>query len=248
MKPPSILKILMLTTCLFSESPVSAPLIAIGSMYEVLNSEQRSLTKRIYNNGDVSAFVRVDVMKIDPNSKGPESPVKTLQEDQLVKDRLLVTPMRMIIPPNNFQNSRIIWSGSREKEEYYRVRYTPVMPGKNDSFGLDDNAMNDYREQTIKAGVNVLAGYGTVVVVHPAQPKFNSDVSQHGNVINVTNKGNATVVLEDIRNCQSNSTLCDASARAFVLPGRTHTLQKYKGGSISFSLQEGGQRRTMNYK
>lgn len=247
MKLSTTLRLMLLGVSLVSINVHSAPLIAIGSMYEIINSEQRSLTKRVYNNGDTSAFVKVEVMKIDPNSSGPENPVKALQEEQLVKDRLLVTPMRMIIPPNNFQNSRILWSGVREKEQYYRVRYTPVLPGKGDTFGLDEKAISDYRAETIKAGVNVLAGYGTVVIVHPDKPEFKTDIGMNANSVNISNKGNATVVLEDIRNCKSTTSQCDASARAVILPGRSHILKKYTGGTVTFALQEGSQRRTMKY-
>lgn len=247
MRQSSIATLMLLALSLVSINVQSAPLIAIGSMYEIINSDQRSLTKRVFNNGDTSAFVKVEVMKIDPNGRGNENPVKALQEEQLVKDRLLVTPMRMIIPPRNFQNSRILWSGIRASEQYYRVRYTPVLPGKDDNFGLDEKAISDYRAETIKAGVNVLAGYGTVVVVHPDSPVFKTEVTMNENVLNITNNGNATVVVEDIRNCKSSTNQCDASSRAIILPGRSYALKKYTGGSVSLSLQEGTQRRTMKY-
>ncbi|SNY69778.1 hypothetical protein [Enterobacter sp. CC120223-11] len=233
---------------LFSSTLTSAgPLISIGSMYEVLNSDQRSLAKRVYNNGDTNAYVRVDVMQINPTVKDSETPVKTLKDAELVKDRLLVTPMRMIIPPNNFQTSRILWSGQRDIEQYYRVRYTPVLPVTNDGFGLDDKEIKDYRNKTVQAGVNVLAGYGTVVIVQPSNPKFNTRMTQQKNSIEIANMGNATVIAEDIKICKTNMNQCDASTRAFVLPGQTYTIKKQGGGSISFSLQEGSQRRPINY-
>lgn len=234
-------------TLMASTSLYAGPLISIGSMYEVLNSDQRSLAKRIYNNGDTSAYVRVDVMRIDPTAKDIEMPVKTLKDDELVKDRLLVTPMRMIIPPNNFQASRILWSGQRDTEQYYRVRYTPVLPAINDGFGLDAKAVKDYRNKTVQAGVNVLAGYGTVVIVQPDNPHFNTQIIQKANSIDIVNRGNASVIAEDIKICKTKLSQCDASARAFILPGRTYTIKKQEGGSVSFSLQEGSQRRSVNH-
>lgn len=240
-------KPLPLIAMMISTSVTAGPLISIGSMYEVLNSDQRSLAKRIYNNGDTSAYVRVDVMQIDPTVKDIETPVKTLKDAELVKDRLLVTPMRMIIPPNNFQASRILWSGQRDTEQYYRVRYTPVLPAINDGFGLDAKAVKDYRDKTVQAGVNVLAGYGTVVIVQPDKPHFNTQITQKANSIDIVNRGNATVVAEDIKVCKTKMSQCDASARAFILPGRTYSIKKNEGGSVNFSLQEGNQRRSVNH-
>ncbi|MGU3522803.1 hypothetical protein ACLBW2_06825 [Enterobacteriaceae bacterium C23F] len=231
---------------LFSSALSSAgPLISIGSMYEVLNSDQRSLSKRIYNSGDTSAFVRVDVMHISNNDK--EAPVVSLKNDELVKDRLLVTPMRMIIPPNNFHTSRILWSGNRSSEQYYRVRYTPVLPGKNDGFGLNDKEINDYRAKTVQAGVNVLAGYGTVIIVHPDKPTFNTQINERNNNITINNTGNATVVVEDIRICKTKAGQCDSSPRTFIFPGKTHSINKSEAGKVNFSLQEGSQRRAMSF-
>lgn len=234
-------------SCFAATQTIAGPLISIGSMYEVLKSDQRNISKRIYNSGDSSAFVRVDVMHIDVSGKDKEAPVLSLKDNELIKDRLLVTPMRMIIPPNNFQTSRILWSGKRTSEQYYRVRYTPVMPGKNDGFGLNDAEISDYRQKAIQAGINVLAGYGTVVIVHPDNPTFNTQIKQDKNSITLINSGNATVAVEDVRVCKSKAGQCDLAARAFILPGKTHSISKYEAGKSTFSLLEGSQRHAMSY-
>ncbi|WP_187433172.1 hypothetical protein, partial [Serratia marcescens] len=145
---------------------------------------------------------------------------KALKDAELVKDRLLVTPMRMIIPPGNFQTSRILWSGQRDVEQYYRVRYTPVLPAINDGFGLNDIEIKDYRNKTVQAGVNVLAGYGTIVIVQPDNPAFDTKITQQINGVEIVNMGNATIVAEDIKSCSAKMSQCDAAARAFILPGR----------------------------
>lgn len=109
----------------------------------------------------------MDVLEIDINNKGKESHIETLKDNALVKERLLVTPMRLIIPPAGFQSVRMLWSGERDRERYFRIRFTPVIPQQNDQFNLSEEDIAQYRKETIKAGVNVLAGYGTIMIVHP---------------------------------------------------------------------------------
>lgn len=236
-----------LTSLLFlvSSNVSAGPSISIGSMYDVLKNDEQSQSKRIYNNGDSTAFVRVDVLEIDPNNKGAESRVETLKDNALVKERLLVTPMRLIIPPAGFQSVRMLWSGERTKERYFRVRFTPVLPQQNDAFNLNEEEIANYRQETIKAGVNVLAGYGTIMIVQPQQPQFSTSVDKKGTGIEISNRGNATVVVEDIRQCKRKNVDCTASSRAFILPGRSHTIENASGQVTTFSLQEGKSKRAM---
>ncbi|MDN7225643.1 hypothetical protein QZL56_21120, partial [Providencia stuartii] len=74
-----------------------------------------------------------DVLEITPGDKGIsiESSQKTINGNKLEKDRLIVSPLRLIIPPSGFQSVRMIWPGEREKERYFRVRFTPVLPQEN---------------------------------------------------------------------------------------------------------------------
>lgn len=204
---------------ILTAAPVNAgPLISIGSMYDMLPSDQQNLSKRIYNNGDNTAFVRVDVLEIDPKMTGKESAVQTLKDDALVKDRLLVTPMRLIIPPTSFQSVRMLWTGERSKERYFRVRFTPVMPQKNDGFDLDEDAITAYQKETINAGVNILAGYGTIMVVQPESPRFDTQITPKTRAVEITNKGNATVVIENLRQCNAKKAECSTASRTFILP------------------------------
>lgn len=229
----------------------AAPVIGIGSMYDVLKPDAQSLTKRIYNSGDSTAFVRIELLEIHPGQSGKKSdeiPVKEISDAVLEKNRLVVTPLRMIIPPNSFQSTRIMWPGSREKERYYRVRFTPVMPDAGDGFGLDSNAAGKYRHETLQAGVNILTGYGTVVIVQPDKPVFNTRINNaaSGGVI-ITNSGNATVVLEDIRQCKAANTDCGEVTREFILPGRSYSITGKAGFKTNFTLIEGSTRQEKSF-
>lgn len=241
----------ILSLCILSASVNAAPMIGIGSMYDVLTPDSHSLTKRIYNSGDSTAFVRVELLEIDPGQKNKskdETPVKEISGNVLEKDRLVVTPLRMIIPPNGFQSARVMWPGIRDKERYFRVRFTPVMPQAEDGFGLDSKAAGKYRQETLQAGVNILTGYGTVVIVQPEKPSFNTKINNNASGgVTVTNNGNATVVLEDIRQCRSANTDCGEITREFILPGRSHSVTGKAGFKTNFTLIEGNTKQAKSF-
>ncbi|MFP7609933.1 hypothetical protein [Serratia quinivorans] len=194
---------------LYTKTVSATPVIAIGSMYDILTPEMQSMTKRIYNTGTSTAFVRVDVLEINPGGEknDKESPQREVSGNTIEKERLIITPLRMIIPPSLFQTTRILWPGSRLQERYYRVRFTPVMPDAVDSFGLDNHAVNEYRQKSLQAGLNVLTGYGTIVIVQPDNPKFNYLIDHsRPKIISIKNNGNATISLDNIRQCKPGNT------------------------------------------
>lgn len=225
----------------------ATPVIGIGSMYDLLVPGMQSMTKRIYNTGDSTAFIRVELLEIHPGNR-TEAPQKEMSGTTLEQDRLIVTPQRLIIPPAGFQAVRILWPGGREKEKYFRIRFTPVMPEVDDSFGLDKKTVDEYRKSALSAGLNVLTGYGTVLIVQPDNPLFNSVVLDTSpEAVSVTNNGNATISLDNIRQCKMANTDCGSVSREFILPGRTHQVVKKAGYKTNFTLIEGNNKRVLSY-
>ncbi|EUD06621.1 MULTISPECIES: hypothetical protein [Morganellaceae] len=128
-------------------SVCASPSIGIGSMYDVFTPETQSLTKRVYNTGTSTAFVRVEVLEIDvtPKMNQRESTQKEVDAGSLTQERLIISPLRLIIPPSGFQTVRILWSGARDKERYFRIRLTPVLPEENDGFGMSKDEITQYK-------------------------------------------------------------------------------------------------------
>ncbi|MDE9620908.1 hypothetical protein [Citrobacter portucalensis] len=247
------LKVFLCASTLFifmSKPSNAAPIIGIGSMYDVLISDKQSMTKRIYNTGDSTAFVRVELHDVhsDSSENETQSSINNVLTDAMDKNRLVVTPQRLIIPPGSFQSVRILWPGSREKERYYRIRFIPVMPEDRDSFGLDKNTLDEYRKTALNAGLNVLTGYGTVVIIQPEHAIFKTvvDESMTDRMI-IRNAGNATVSMENLRYCSSINGKCEVATREFILPDHTLTVKKKPGCGINFTLIEGRSKRVMNF-
>lgn len=233
-----------------SKSASSAPSIGIGSMYDVLIPNSQSMTKRIYNTGDSTAFVRIELHEIHTGGNEGKSQllINNRLNEAIDKNMLIVTPQRLIIPPGSFQSIRILWPGSRELERYYRIRFIPVMPEYKDNFGLNKSAIDEYRKSALTAGLNVLTGYGTVVIIQPDQAIFNTIMNENTlGEITIRNKGNATVSLDNLRNCNSINSKCDPVTREFISPGHTLTIKKKSGYNLNFDLIEGGNKRIVNF-
>lgn len=225
---------------------LSSPIIGIGSMYDVLIPGTESLTKRIYNTGSSMAFVRVDLLDIEPEKNANKE--KELTTSSVERNRLIVTPQRLIISPGGFQSIRILWPGERNQEKYFRIRFTPVIPEAGDSFGLDNTVVSEYRKTTLQAGLTVLTGYGTIVIVQPDKPIFSTVIDDlNSKFIIVSNKGNATISLDNIRQCKFANTDCSAVTRELILPGRTHRVEKKNEYKTNFTLVEGLNKKVMSY-
>ncbi|HGN0121188.1 TPA: hypothetical protein ACKRGB_000768 [Proteus mirabilis] len=240
----SVLSLISITTSVYA-----SPSIGIGSMYDVFTPETQSLTKRVYNTGTSTAFVRVEILEIDadPKMNQRESAQKEIKEGSLTQERLIVSPLRLIIPPSSFQSVRILWPGDREKERYFRIRFTPVLPEENDGFGMSKDEITQYKKNALDVGVNVLTGYGSVVVIQAKNPLFNTVIDDTNKQISIKNKGNATIILDNIRYCENIKSHCENKAREIILPGREFVLQKKINNKINFVLIEGDKSNTFNY-
>ena len=239
---------LCLCTIVFSLNTLPAlatPVIGISDMYNVLKPDEKTRIKRIYNTGDSTAFVRVEHFEIIPATKSkPEVQLENNAQDVLNKNSLIVTPLRMIIPPGGFQTSRMLWAGSRDKERYFRVRYKPVMPTKEN--GFDDSTIAESKNEKVSAGLNVMTGYGTIVVIPPEKPLYDTQIQNKMNMeVGVKNNGNATIVLDKIRICSAKTKKCSPPTKQLVLPNTEFTLKKEKGDSITLDLFEGNSSKKM---
>ena len=69
--------------------------------------------------------------------------------------RLMASPARLIVPANGMQGTRLLMMGERDRERYFRVRFIPVVPEKEDEFAVSAEEREQYKT-TLSAGVNVM--------------------------------------------------------------------------------------------
>lgn len=239
------LLLLAASAVLAAPSLAGTPSINVGAMYEYAAPGQGALLKRVRNTGNATAFVRVEIAEVryGPDGKATEVPVDTARVDGQ-GNALIASPSRLIVPAQGQQATRLLFQGDRSAERYYRVRFVPVMPKREDEFALTDAEADDYRKGLL-AGVNVLTGYGVFVIVHPDGTTYDTRVDASDAQTVVRNAGNTTVVLDDVRQCgiDGKAESCSPPRRIHLLPQRVETFAHGPGQTHRFEIVEGDARR-----
>ncbi|MFV3288103.1 molecular chaperone [Pseudomonas sp. NY11955] len=221
----------------------AAPELNVGGLYDYLEAGKSTLLKRVRNGGDATAFVKVSVVELVYDSNGTHREVD-LDGLDLQQRGLVVSPARLIVPARGMQAVRLLYRGTRDAERYYRLRFIPVLPELGDGFAVSEAQAEEYRDN-LKAGVNLLAGYGTLLFVRPNQPRYQTPVHRQAGALTVRNEGNATVVLDHFRQCQARDQGCEPATKHHLLPGRTRQFEGQAAKVHQFELHEGAEQRLM---
>ncbi|POA26903.1 MULTISPECIES: pilus assembly protein [unclassified Pseudomonas] len=235
--------------CLFTQTAHAGPSINVGTVYDYLDGDKSTYLKRVFNGGDSTAFVKVNILEIiyDADGSAREEPLKT-QADATARDGLMASPARLIVPANGMQGTRLLYMGEREKERYFRVRFVPVVPEKEDEFAVSSEEREDYKKG-LSAGVNVLAGYGTVFFVRPKETRFDSAIENDARNYRIRNNGNSVVVIDEFKDCAvKNEQDCQPTTKHHILGGRTFQFEKQAGREYRFTLVEGENSKTLDVK
>jgi hypothetical protein len=190
---------LVMVFFLSAQVAVAAPQINVGVVYDYLDGDKSTYLKRVFNGGDSTAFIRINILEMifDEQGTAREVPLQT-QAGGSARDGLMASPARLIVPANGTQGTRLLYMGEREKERYFRVRFVPVVPEQADEFALTDEEQADYKKD-LAAGVTVLAGYGTVFFVRPKNTRFDSVIDDGSGQYQIRNNGNSVVVITSSR-------------------------------------------------
>lgn len=234
---------------LFSTSAVAGPQINVGVVYDYLDADKSTYLKRVFNGGDSTAFVKVSVLEIIYGADGNSHEVPLAsQADVTAREGLMASPSRLIVPANGMQGTRLLFMGEREKERYFRVRFVPVVPEKEDEFAVSTEEREDYKKG-LSAGVNVLAGYGTVFFVRPKDTRFVSEISDEAGQYHIRNNGNSVVVVDEFKDCSAkNEQDCLPTSKSHILPGRVFSIEKQPGRQYNFTLVEGSAQKKLEVK
>jgi Mat/Ecp fimbriae periplasmic chaperone len=225
----------------------AAPDIHIGAMHDYLAGDKTTLVKRIRNNGGSTAFVRVSVNELvkGENGKLLEQPAASIDYTETQqKATLVASPARLIIAANGMQTTRLMHTGPRDIERYYRLRFVPVAPEEKTGFSAADTARY---QQEVTAGVTMLTGYGSVLFVAPKDTRYDTQVNDRDGKITVRNNGNATIVLNDFYDCVDNSTQCSNPTKIHVLPDASRDFAKQAGHTYRFKLYEGNRAKKFDF-
>jgi Mat/Ecp fimbriae periplasmic chaperone len=227
----------------------AGPQIHIGSYYDYLEADKSVQVKRIYNTGDATAFVKVEIEEILYAADGSNKEVPlSLDGSSITRNGLIASPARLIIPSQGSQSARLVFMGERSQERYFRVRFLPVVPEKEDQFAISSAERQDYKE-TLSAGLNLMTGFGTVFVVPPKDGRYDTRLDNRAQEYEVRNAGNSLVILDELKDCASKDEReCLPATLTHIRPGQSYTLNKQAGRMYSFKLIEGPKSKTIEVR
>jgi P pilus assembly chaperone PapD len=220
----------------------AGPSINVGTVYDYLDGDKSTYLKRVFNSGDTTAFVRVNLYEItfDADGKTTETSLENVSDDTTKRAGLIASPARLIVPPKGMQATRLLYRGERDIERYYRLRFVPVMPEKEDQFDVSDTERDSYKA-SMSAGVKFLAGYGTVFFVRPTQSRFDTQLHNAPDAYRVENRGNSTIELDEFTDCAAKKPKeCLPAQKHHVRPGKNYQFSKVPGRVYAFKLIESG--------
>ncbi|TKK39232.1 pilus assembly protein [Pseudomonas fluorescens] len=228
----------------------AGPSINIGTVYDYMASDKSTYLKRVFNSGDSTAFVRVNIFEMTFDAKGnaTETPMDTQGSDASQRKGVVASPARLIIPAKGMQATRLLYIGDRERERYYRVRFVPVVPEKEDQFNVSDGERDLYK-QSMSAGVNIMTGYGAIFFVRPKNTRFDTKIQNGPTDYRVENTGNSTIVLDEFKDCSvQKESDCHATRKHHVRPGSKFSFTKEAGRVYCFNLIEGSSTKRVEVK
>lgn len=226
----------------------AGPNINIGTVYDFLDGDKSAYLKRVFNAGSSTAFVRVNIfeMTFDASGQAVEHALDNHGDGASRRTGLVASPARLIVPANGMQALRLLYVGEREHERYYRVRYVPVVPEREDQFAVSDVDREQYKK-SLSAGVNIMAGYGAIFFVRPKHTRFDTRFHDKTNEYRAHNAGNSTIELAEFKDCsQSDPNKCLATRSHHILPGKQFVLPKEAGRMYAFELVEGDKKTKVN--
>ncbi|RON96915.1 pilus assembly protein [Pseudomonas moraviensis] len=224
----------------------AGPQINVGTVYDYLDADKSTYLKRVFNSGDATAFVKINVLEIIYGADGlpQEVPVQNAA-DGASRNGVMASPARLIVPAQGMQGTRLLYMGERDRERYFRVRFVPVVPEKEDEFVVSSEEREDYKN-SLSAGVNVMTGFGTIFFVRPKDARFATVINDTDSRYELRNDGNTVLIVDEFKSCSlSKENDCGATTKHHVLAGKSFAFDKEEGRQYSFFLIEGSEKKTV---
>ncbi|RON43016.1 molecular chaperone [Pseudomonas frederiksbergensis] len=238
--------LLMWVASVFGLTAQAGPQINVGTVYDYLDGDKSTYLKRVFNSGDSTAFVKINVLEIlyDADGTSREVPIQSTA-DGTSRQGVMASPARLIVPAKGMQGTRLLFMGERDSERYFRVRFVPVVPEKEDDFVISTEERDDYKK-SLSAGVNVMTGFGTIFFVRPKDARFDTAINDTASRYELRNNGNTVLVVDEFKSCSlSDENDCGPTTKHHVLAGKSFGFDKEKGREYRFMVIEGDSKKVL---
>jgi hypothetical protein len=194
-----MLKLSLLTSCLFIASPAALAL-NVGDITSFMQSDTTKLSKEIKNNTNDGRLVNINIERLSsPLDSGTVIAMGR-------KDELLSSPANLVLPGQSSNIVQFYYNGPKDNQErYYRITWS-------------DQALSAAETNPVKrhAIATTSVRIGTILVVSPRNEKF----AYHATYNNVKNIGNVTFKAIAYGKCVDKSKGRDCKENYFIMPGK----------------------------
>lgn len=174
---------------------------------------------KVINNGSEVGYVAVEVFTVNNPGTEQEERVKVSDPDKV---KLIASPSKLMIPANSQKLVRIVnLDPGNNQERIYRINVTPVLPPLQEGEG---------------SVVRVVVAYQILVIVDPAVPVEDVEITRQGYRLTVTNKGNTNVLFSDGQQCNEQGEGCLEIAAHRVYPGNSWQVDLERDAPVLFKL------------
>lgn len=178
----------------------------------------------IQNAGTDPLYIQVTPKIV--NNPGTDKQVREIF-DNPKQAGLLVSPNKLVVPPNGRKLLRFVNLNPNPKQEkVYRVSITPVVG-----------------ELSAKStGVKIMIGYEVLVIVHPVDGHIDLTHQRSGNKLTLSNQGTQNVLLRKGTQCPegiADESQCHQLPGKRLYPGNTWSVDLETDQAVTYFLSRG---------
>ncbi|MHA1539074.1 MAG: hypothetical protein ACTSXQ_01190 [Alphaproteobacteria bacterium] len=219
-----------IATCITSFTFTAHAGIAISrAVVEYTAGDRSNKDVVVYNHGDRTEYIKVELFKV--SNPGEKSETKEILKTGRDKG-LMVNPQKLIIPAHSSKVVRFINLHKKVTEEkVYRATVTP-------STAIARDVKSS--EGKVNAAVKMVIAYGLLLKIEPDEVKTNIVGNRSGKKATITNKGNASALFLDGKQCNTSGKKCTEIKGKRLYQGRTWFLTLPYNTPLEFSYRSGG--------
>jgi P pilus assembly chaperone PapD len=219
-------------------------ILAIGLLYMNSQAQAALIVNRSIITFDNPAVNREDVVVINSSNTEnlfveitPYTVVNPGSDEQelnplLIDDNpeFLVTPNRLVTAPGGRSIVRFLnLQEAGNQERVYRVNMIPITPPLE---------LEEAEENAVNSQLEVVVAYQILVIVPPANPNAEVNISREGKLVSFSNSGNSNYLLTDGEQCDpTDPEFCVALEDRRIYPGNTWTNELPFDGPFTYKVR-----------
>ncbi len=237
-KTKVFLNTLLLALCSLSLANLSHAAMQVSDsiiVFEPGKSQRQDIT--VFNPDKDNLYVKVELVEVKNPGTAQEERLPMINPDDI---SLLITPNKMVIPPNTHKTIRLVSvKPPGDTDRIFRATVTPVAG-----------------ELTAKqSGIKLLIAYGLLIIVQPENPITNLEVTRTGTTLHFKNTGNTNTILTKGKQCepqQGESTskqepVCHELKSKRLYAGNEWTLDLPINAPVEYTLKTGNKFSVVRY-